>query len=126
MPGSWEVLTGLTAIEGTIFAVHVHGRKAQVYEVKATAWDGDKPAFDITLPRVAVDNRSAAAKANIARANKSAMAEVIRRVKASDWQQGGHYFLPDKDGPEAAGNSKSAREPEARPKAATKKLAKKI
>ena len=126
MPGSWEVLTGLTAIEGTTVSVHVHGRKSQVYEVKATAWDGDKPAFDVTLHRVAVDNRSAAAKANITVANKAAMAEVIRRVKESDWQQGGHYFLPDKEHPEAAGSSKTAGAPGVRPKSAPKKLAKKV
>jgi len=126
MPGSWEVLAGLTPIEGTTFSVHVHGRKAQVYEVKATVWDGDKPAFDVTLPRVAVDNRSAAAKAQIDVANQSAMADAMRRVGESDWQQGGHYFLPDKHRPEGVGTSKGTREPEARPKAAPKKLAKKM
>jgi hypothetical protein len=124
MPGSWEVLVGLTPIEGTTYSVHVHGRKAQVYEVKATVWDADKPAFDVTLPRVAVDNRSAAAKAQIDLAKESAMAEAIRRVKESDWQRSGHYFLPDKTRPEGGGTAKGAAV--APSKVAPKKLAKKM
>ena len=126
MPGSWEVLAGLTRIEGTTCSVHVHGRKAQVYEVKATVWDGDKPAFDITVPRVAIDNRSAAAKTQIEAAKESAMAEAIRRVKESDWQHSGHYFLPDKTRAPGAGTSKVTIEPVVPPKVAPKKLAKRM
>ena len=125
MASSWEVLAGLTRIEGTTCSVHVHGRKAQVYEVKATVWDGDKPAFDITVPRVAIDNRSAAAKAQIEAAKESAMAEAIRRVKESDWQRSGHYFLANETRPEGARTSKAS-EPAAPPKVAPKKLAKRM
>src|SRR5947209_5482492 len=116
MPGGWDVLAGLSPIEGTAFSVHVHGRKAQVYEVKANAWEADKPAFDVTLPRVAVDNRSPAAKVQIDAAKESAMAEAIRRVKESDWQRGGHYFLPDKTRAAGTGASKGASEPANPPK----------
>ena len=122
MPGNWEVLAGLSPIEGTAFSIHVHGRKAQVYEVKATVWDADKPAFDVTLPRVAVDNRSAAAKVHIDAARESAMAEATRRVKESDWQRGGHYFLPDKT---RTGGSGHVSEPTMPPKVPPKKPAKK-